>query len=124
MKTRNLIQSSLRNNPINCWMHGGSFRNFEDKDGIQAVISPYSLDQFLISSTPRTRKRARKGKKSIDSRIMVSRQFDFTQKSRGSIFVAKNTEFIEEKRHNHRINGPNEASFDQNGAIKLHLFDR
>ena len=56
---------------------------FEDEDGIQDVISPYSLDQFLSSNTPRTRKGVKKGKKSKDSRIVVSRQFDFTRKSNG-----------------------------------------
>ena len=40
MKTRNLTQSSLRNDPINCRMHGFSFRIFEDEDGIRDVISP------------------------------------------------------------------------------------
>ena len=73
--------------------------------GVQDVISPYSLDQFLISSSPRTRKHVKKAKKSIDSRILVSRQFDFTQKSKGSFSVAKNIEFIEEKRRNRWING-------------------
>ena len=57
-------------------------------------------------------KRIKKGKKSIDSRIVVSRHFDFTQKSKGNISIAKNTEFIEEKRRNRWINGLDEASFD------------
>ena len=55
------------------------------------MISPYSLDQFLISNTPQTRKRVKKVKKSKDSQIGVSRQFDFTRKSKGSVFVAKNS---------------------------------
>ena len=54
-------------------MHGYSFRDFEDEDGIQDVISPYSLDQFLISNTPRTRKRVKKRKKSNDAWIVVSK---------------------------------------------------
>ena len=78
---------------------------FEDEDDIEDVISPYSLNQFFISSTPRTWKRFKKAKKSLDSQIVVSRQFDFTQKSKGSVFVAKKIEFIEEKRCNRRING-------------------
>ena len=45
MKTRNLIQSSLRNDPINRQMHGFSFRIFEDEIEVQDVISPSSLDQ-------------------------------------------------------------------------------
>ena len=40
MKTRNLTQSSPRNDPINHRMHGFSFRDFEDEDGVQDVISP------------------------------------------------------------------------------------
>ena len=42
------------------------------KFGIQDVISPYSLDQFLISNTPRTQKHVKKVKKSKDSQIVVS----------------------------------------------------
>ena len=83
MKTSNITQSSPRNDPINRRMHGYSFRDFGDEDGVQDVISPCHLDQFSISSTPSTRKRVKKGKKSIDSRIVVSRQFDFTLKSKG-----------------------------------------
>ena len=81
MKTRNLTQSRARNDPINRRMHGYSFRNFEDEDGIQDVIS----------NTPRRRKRVKKVKKSKEYKIVVSRQFDFTRKSKGSISVAKNS---------------------------------
>ena len=73
MKTRNLTQSRALNDPINRRIHGFSFRNFEDEDGIQDVISPCSLDQFLISNTHRTQKRVKKVKKSKDSQIVVSR---------------------------------------------------
>ena len=66
MKTRNLTQSRAQNDPINCRIHGYPFRDFEDEDGIQDVISPYSLDQFLISNTPRTQKQVKKLKKSKD----------------------------------------------------------
>ena len=116
MKTCNLTQSRARNDPINRRIHGFSFHDFEDKDGIQDVISPNSLGQILISGTPRTRKHVKKAKKSIDYRILVSRQFDFTRKSKGSFFVAKNIEFMEEKRLNRRmcrfivINGRDHAS--------------
>ena len=84
MKTHNLTQICTRNNPINHGIRGFSFRDFEDEDGIQDVISPYSRDQFLISNTPRTHKRVKKVKKSKDS-ILVSRQFDFAQKSKGNL---------------------------------------
>ena len=78
---------------------------FEDEDGIQDVISPYSLDQFLISNTPPMQKRVKKRKKSNDYRIVVSRQFDFTQKSKGPVSVAKNIEFIEDFERNRRSSG-------------------
>ena len=76
MKTRNLTQSSLRNDPINRRIHDYSFHDFEDEDGIQDVISPYPLDQFSISNTPRMWKHVKKGKKFIDALIVVSKQFD------------------------------------------------
>ena len=56
MKTCNLTQSSLRDDPINRQMHDFSFRVFDDEIEVQDVISPFSLDQNLISSTPWMRK--------------------------------------------------------------------
>ena len=50
MKTRNLTQISLRNDPINRRMHGFSFRVFEDEIEVQDVISPLSFNQIPISS--------------------------------------------------------------------------
>ena len=50
MKSRNLTQSSLRNDPINRRMQGYSFWIFEDKSGVQDLISSFSFDQSLISS--------------------------------------------------------------------------
>ena len=50
MKSRNLTQSSLRNDPINLRMQGFSFRIFEDESGVHEVISSFSLDQSLNSS--------------------------------------------------------------------------
>ena len=67
MTTRNLTQSSPRNDPINRRMHGFSFRDFEDEDGVQDVIDPYPLDQFSISNAPRTRKCVKKRNKSMDA---------------------------------------------------------
>ena len=52
MKTDNLTQISLRNDPIHRPMHGFSFRVFEDEIEVQDLISPLSLDQNLISSIP------------------------------------------------------------------------
>ena len=91
MKTCNLTQIRAQNDPINRQIHDFSFRDFEDEGDIQDVISPYSLYQFLISNTPRTRKRVKKVKKSKNSQIVVTRQFDFTQKSKGSISIVKSS---------------------------------
>ena len=76
MKTRNLTQSSPRNDPINLRMYGFSFRDFEDEDGVQDVFSAYPLDQFSILNTPWTWKWVKKGKKLIDAWIVVSKHFD------------------------------------------------
>ena len=64
MKTRNLTQSSLQNDPINFWMHGFPFRVFEDEIEVQDVISLLSDDQILISNIPWTWKRVKNMKKS------------------------------------------------------------
>ena len=56
MKSRNLTQSSLRNDPINRRMQGFSFRIFEDESGVQDVISSFSFNQSLISSIQLKRK--------------------------------------------------------------------
>ena len=87
MKTPNLTQSSLRNDPINLWMHGFLFRIFEDEIEVQDVISPPSLDQIMISSTPWTRKRVKNAKKSNSTRTVVSRQFDYLENSRAVFSV-------------------------------------
>ena len=82
MKTCNLTQSRARNDPINRRIHCFSFRDFENEDDIQDVISLNSLDQFVISCTPRTQKWVKKLKKSKDSHIVVSRQFDLLENPR------------------------------------------
>ena len=56
MKSRNLTQSSLRNDPINRRMQGYSFRIFEDEDGVEDVNSSFSFNQSLILSIKMTRK--------------------------------------------------------------------
>ena len=82
MKTRNLTQIRARNDPINRRIHGYSFCDFEDEDGVQDVIYHYSLDQILISNTPQTRKRVKKLNKSKDSHIVVSRKFNLLDNPR------------------------------------------
>ena len=67
MKTLNLTQSRLRNDPISRRMHGFSFCVFEDKDRVQDVISPHCFNQILILDAPRTRKRVKKRYKSMDA---------------------------------------------------------
>ena len=59
MKSRNLTQSSLRNDPINRRMQGFSFQIFEDESGVQDVISSFSFNQSLISSIQLKRKRVK-----------------------------------------------------------------
>ena len=59
MKSRNLTQSSLRNDPINRRMQGYSFWIFEDEDGVQDVISSSSFNQSLILSIQLKRKRVK-----------------------------------------------------------------
>ena len=61
------------------------------KIGIQDVISPYSLDQFLISNAPRTQKRVKNAKESKDSQIVVSRQFDSLKNPR--VFFHREEQF-------------------------------
>ena len=82
MKTHNLTQSRVRNDPINRQIHGFSFRDFENEDGVQDVLSPYSFTQVLISNTPRMWKLFKKLKKSKDSQNVVSRQFDLLKNPR------------------------------------------
>ena len=109
MKTRNLTQSHAQNDPINRRIHGFLFCDFEDKDGVQDVISPYSLDQFLISDSPRKRKHVKKVKKSKESQIVVSRQFDFTRKSKGQFPSRRTFRFIEKLGVTIGSNGPSRS---------------
>ena len=73
MKTHNLTQISLQNDPINRRMHGFSFCIFVDKIEVQDMISPLSLslDQIPISSAPRMRKSIKNAMKSNGTRIGV-----------------------------------------------------
>ena len=80
------------------------------KIDIQDVISPYSLDQFLLSNTPQMRKHVKKVKKSKESRIVVSRQFDFTQKSKGTFPLRRTIGFIEELGVTVGSNGPSRST--------------
>ena len=76
-----------RNDPINHRMHGFSFHIFKDKIEVQDVISPQSLDQILISSTPWTQKRVKNARKLIGARIVVSKQLDYLKTSRALFSV-------------------------------------
>ena len=66
MKSRNLTQISLRNDPINRRMQGFSFRIFEDKSGVQDVISSFSFNKSLISRIQLKRKRV---KNTLEQRV-------------------------------------------------------
>ena len=59
MKSRNLTQSSLRNDAINRRMQGYSFRIFENEDEVPDVISSSSFNQSLILSIQLKRKRVK-----------------------------------------------------------------
>ena len=48
----------------------------------------------MISNTPRTQKHVKKVQKSKDSQIVVSRQFDFTRKSKGVLSSRRTVLFI------------------------------
>ena len=74
------------------------------EDDIEDVISPYSLDRFLISNAPRMQKHIKNAKKPIDSRIVVSRGFNFFRKSKGEFLFAKNIWIYRRIERNHRIN--------------------
>ena len=60
------------------------------KIGVQDVISPYSFNQILISNTPEMQKHVKKLKKSKDSQIVVSRQFDLLENPR-VVFLSRRT---------------------------------
>ena len=75
------------------------------KIGIQDVISPYSLDQFFDFKCSSNAETVKNVKKSIDSQIVVSRQFDFTKKSKGEFPSQRTFGFIEDFGRNRRMNG-------------------
>ena len=126
MKTRNLTQSSLQNDPINLRMHGFSFRIFEDKIEVQDVISPRSLDQIPISSAPRMRKCIKNTMKLNGTRIGSMGGSNFSKIQGQSFPFAKNIAFIGEIGRDRSmsghlaIDGRDHMSVDQNGVIKLH----
>ena len=129
MKTRNLTQSSLQNDPINSRMHGFSFRIFKDEIEVQDVISFLSLDQTLISSILRCRNALRTQEIQWHMKL-VSALFEFLEISRASSSVAKNSVFKGEIRRNHpmkrrlAIDGHDHESFDQNSVIISHPSDQ
>ena len=118
MKTRNLTQSSLRNDPINHRMHGFSFRVFEDEIEVQDVISPsisQSKSDFKHSLDAETSQEHEEIK--WHSKL-VSGQFEFLKILRASLSVAKNKLFKDKIGRNRpmkrriTINSHDEASFD------------
>ena len=96
MKTRNLTQSSLQNDPINRPMHGFSFPVFEDKIEVQDVISPLYLDQILISSIPSTQKRVKNMKKSNWHLNWCQDSSNFS-KVQGRVFLLRRSRYLKEK---------------------------
>ena len=130
MKTRNITQSSLRNDPINRRMHGFSFRIFDDEIEVQDVISPLSLNQNPISSAPRMPKCIKNTMKSNGTRNWCLNSLNFS-KFQGQIFPSRRTSYLKEKIGPNRsmkrhlvIDDRDHASVDQNGAIKSHPFNQ
>ena len=129
MKTRNLTQSTLRNDPINRRMHGFSFRIFKDEIEVQDVISPLSFDQIMISSILWMRKCIKNTRNQMAHESGVG-TFEFLENSRASSSVAKNT-YLKKifwvrpsiKRHL-AIDDHDHAVFDRNGAIISHQSDQ
>ena len=127
MKTSNLTQSSLRNDPINRRMHGFSFLIFEDEIEVQDVISSRSNFDFKHSLDAETSQEHEEIKLALE---LVSGQFEFLEDSRASLFVTKNKLFKDEIGCNRlmergiAINSRDEASFDQNSVIKSHRSDQ
>ena len=86
MKTCNLTQSSLRNDPINRRMYDFSFRIFKDKIEVQDVISPLSRSNldFKHLLDAKTSQEHEEIKLVIE---LVSRQFEFLKSSRAKISI-------------------------------------
>ena len=89
MKSRNLTQSSLHNDPINFWMQGFSFRIFEDKSGVEDVISFFSFDQSLISRVQLKQKRVKITLKQT-TRDLVENTLQIWRIFPNMFFVSKN----------------------------------
>ena len=89
MKSRNLTQSSLQNDPINLRMQGFSFQIFEDESGVQDVISSFSFYQSLISSIQLKRKRVKNALEQT-SRDLVEYTWRIWDLIANLFFVAKN----------------------------------
>ena len=112
-------------------MHGFSFRIFEDEIEVQDVISPRSLDQNLILSTPWRRKRVKNMKKSNGTRIGCLDSSNLS-KIQGRIFPSRRTSYLKEKFGRDRLmkrrimidDAFDEASVDRIIVIKSRLFDR
>ena len=128
MKTHNLTQISLRNDPINRRMHGFSFRVSEDEIEVQDVISPLSLRQNSISSTPWMRKRVKNTRK-LNWHLNGVWTVRILSKIQGQFFRHEELSFIERNIGRSRwmkrsimIYDSGEASIDRNdGIYRIHL---
>ena len=89
MKTNNLTQISLWNDPINRRMQGFSFQIFEDESGVEDLISSNSFDQTLKLNIQWKRKWvANTGKQTARKMVKYTRRIWW--KIANSFFVAKN----------------------------------
>ena len=96
MKTHNLTQSILQNDPINRQMHGFSFRIFEGEIEVQDVISPRFLDQTLISRIPWTWKCVKNMKESNGTQNWCLDSSNFL-KFQGRVFRSRRTMYLKTK---------------------------
>ena len=122
MKSGNLTQSSLRNDPINRRMQGFSFRIFEDESGVQDVISSFSLDQSLNSSVQWKRKWVTNtGKQTAHDLVEYTRSNWRLIANRSSI--AKNVFYKDEINRglsdeaSYQINDHDRTRFNRNDAL-------
>ena len=82
MKARNITQSRLEMIQLIAGFMAFHSTISKTKICVRDVISLDSFDQILISCTLRTQKWVRKLKKSKDSQIVLSRQFDLIENPR------------------------------------------
>ena len=62
--------------------------------GVQEANSPYSIDEISLSTTLWTQKCVYNQLKAINSRMVVSRQFDYSKSSKKALQCRRRSQFI------------------------------